>query len=79
MSGIAIARLSEERKGWRKEHPFVSHLFSVSLVSEYAKKKTLFSVSKFSFFCDHKLTSQNFCNRVLLLVPPKTMMELLTS
>jgi len=23
MSGIAIARLSEERKGWRKEHPFV--------------------------------------------------------
>jgi len=22
MSGIAIARLSEERKGWRKEHPF---------------------------------------------------------
>jgi hypothetical protein len=24
MSGIAIARLSEERKAWRKEHPFVS-------------------------------------------------------
>jgi len=23
MSGIAIARLSEERKGWRKDHPFV--------------------------------------------------------
>jgi len=22
MSGIAIARLSEERKAWRKEHPF---------------------------------------------------------
>ncbi|KAI9555201.1 hypothetical protein GHT06_017716 [Daphnia sinensis] len=22
MSGIAIARLSEERKGWRKDHPF---------------------------------------------------------
>lgn len=27
MSGIAIARLSEERKGWRKDHPFVSCIF----------------------------------------------------
>jgi hypothetical protein len=25
MSGIAIARLSEERKAWRKDHPFVSY------------------------------------------------------
>jgi len=24
MSGIALARLSEERKEWRKNHPFVS-------------------------------------------------------
>lgn len=24
MSGIAAARLAEERKAWRKEHPFVS-------------------------------------------------------
>ena len=24
MSGIAIARLAEERKAWRKDHPFVS-------------------------------------------------------
>lgn len=24
MSGIALARLSEERKAWRKDHPFVS-------------------------------------------------------
>lgn len=23
MSGIAIARLGEERKAWRKDHPFV--------------------------------------------------------
>ena len=22
MSGIAVARLSEERKAWRKDHPF---------------------------------------------------------
>lgn len=26
MSGIAIARLAEERKAWRKDHPFVSVL-----------------------------------------------------
>lgn len=24
MSGIAIGRLSEERKAWRRDHPFVS-------------------------------------------------------
>lgn len=24
MSGIASARLAEERKAWRKDHPFVS-------------------------------------------------------
>lgn len=23
MSGIAVARLGEERKAWRKDHPFV--------------------------------------------------------
>jgi len=23
MSGIALARLAEERKSWRKDHPFV--------------------------------------------------------
>jgi hypothetical protein len=23
MSGIALGRLAEERKGWRKDHPFV--------------------------------------------------------
>lgn len=30
MSGIASARLAEERKAWRKDHPFVSvHNFMV--------------------------------------------------
>ena len=24
MSGIAVCRLNEERKAWRKDHPFVS-------------------------------------------------------
>lgn len=27
MSGIATARLAEERKAWRREHPFVSKIF----------------------------------------------------
>lgn len=27
MSGIAIARLGEERKAWRKDHPYVSNSF----------------------------------------------------
>lgn len=26
MSGIAVTRLGEERKAWRKDHPFVSTL-----------------------------------------------------
>ena len=26
MSGIAIGRLSEERKAWRRDHPFVSEV-----------------------------------------------------
>jgi hypothetical protein len=30
MSGIAIARLGEERKAWRKEHPFVSIVLIIS-------------------------------------------------
>ncbi len=25
MSGIAIGRLTEERKSWRKDHPFVKY------------------------------------------------------
>ena len=28
MSGIAVGRLGEERKAWRKDHPFVSVCFN---------------------------------------------------
>ena len=28
MSGIALGRLTEERKAWRKDHPFVSIVMS---------------------------------------------------
>lgn len=31
MSGIAAARLAEERKAWRKEHPFVSDLKKITI------------------------------------------------
>ena len=31
MSGIALSRLAQERKAWRKDHPFVSGVFLASL------------------------------------------------
>lgn len=31
MSGIALGRLAEERKQWRKDHPFVSLLHTTVL------------------------------------------------
>lgn len=30
MSGIALSRLAQERKAWRKDHPFVSNVFLLS-------------------------------------------------
>jgi len=33
MSGIAVGRLSEERKSWRKDHPFVSSLRGIIILS----------------------------------------------
>lgn len=33
MSGIAFQRLSEERKTWRKDHPFVSYFSMLAFVS----------------------------------------------
>ena len=32
MSGIALGRLTEERKAWRKDHPFVSILRKWSVI-----------------------------------------------
>jgi hypothetical protein len=32
MSGIAIGRLTEERKAWRKDHPFVRKKYSVKFL-----------------------------------------------
>lgn len=41
MSGIAISRLAEERKGWRKDHPFVScsllFFFITQITGKYLK------------------------------------------
>lgn len=42
MSGIAITRLSEERKGWRKDHPFVS-IYTIKkqfFIKEFVTKGT---------------------------------------
>lgn len=37
MSGIAFSRLTQERKAWRKDHPFVSRV-------KYAPARSLRSV-----------------------------------
>lgn len=59
MSGIALGRLSEERKAWRKDHPFVSYaafpfpLFMIMIKclnrSILPNELTLFSNRK--YFC----------------------------
>jgi len=36
MSGIAVGRLSEERKSWRKDHPFVSIVQGTLLIFMHA-------------------------------------------
>jgi hypothetical protein len=48
MSGIAIGRLTEERKAWRKDHPFVSNFLII--LSRNLKKKCLLYVLK-GFYC----------------------------
>lgn len=43
MSSIALGRLSEERKAWRKDHPFVSNIFIIvymDIVSVYLYRAT---------------------------------------
>lgn len=42
MSGIAIARLSEERKGWRKDHPFVSYIFKKARLPSIVRHGLIF-------------------------------------
>lgn len=44
MSGIAEARLKEERKAWRKDHPFVS-------VGCGRRRALLYTSSSFSLSC----------------------------
>lgn len=46
MSGIAIGRLTEERKAWRKDHPFVNTLFFLSFSHNYLVSSKLFTFSK---------------------------------
>lgn len=51
MSGIAVARLSEERKGWRKDHPFVSRFLLLAYANhrlEFYDQCLTISISIFS-------------------------------
>lgn len=51
MSGIAIARLGEERKAWRKDHPFVS----------FSAFKTKFPVVMKELCCAFTINSTEYC------------------
>ena len=46
MSGIATGRLSEERKAWRKDHPFVS-IRGVTIYSYFVNQTLPILFSKF--------------------------------
>lgn len=49
MSGIAVARLGEERKAWRKEHPFVSIKSLICNQDIEATKSAAFVLTYFSW------------------------------
>lgn len=48
MSGIAITRLSEERKGWRKDHPFVRIVLTYSYTYNFVNHKKMFDIGSFN-------------------------------
>lgn len=62
MSGIAAARLAEERKAWRKDHPFVS---SYSLNNHnyitLIRLKDYYDVTDDCLSCVHTLNLQMSC------------------
>lgn len=51
MSGIAVARLGEERKAWRKDHPYVSWMPNASWKADKTREikilKTLVNSNTF--------------------------------
>lgn len=42
MSGIAAARLAEERKAWRKDHPFVSWFININVLLKQFEQINVF-------------------------------------
>lgn len=62
MSGIAIARLGEERKAWRKDHPFVRkywRLIVEKFINIVIKRKKLNKIFLFLIsFCRVSLHDQ---------------------
>lgn len=52
MSGIALSRLAQERKAWRKDHPFVSlqktNIFKIAILVDL--KCSTPSNTEFRFF-----------------------------
>ena len=57
MSGIAIGRLSEERKAWRKDHPFVCTVQILNLITYmYCHTPVVVNVSDIVVVCRQKLS-----------------------
>lgn len=51
MSGIALARLAEERKSWRKDHPFVSAFCLCEICANALAVLLLVCYNKDSMIC----------------------------
>lgn len=51
MSGIALSRLAQERKAWRKDHPFVSNVFWDAPALAQTKRVYLSFYEIFTFSC----------------------------
>ena len=70
MSGIALGRLSEERKAWRKDHPFVRILKLTSIIIYVKFLKAVCMLRKLyqfeTVFCRNPLRVVSSCGQVFL-------------
>lgn len=47
MSGIALSRLAQERKAWRKDHPFVSNILLMKAFTIYILSFILYTFKSY--------------------------------
>lgn len=53
MSGIALSRLAQERKAWRKDHPFVSISYEMHLLWLHCEGLFELSLDSVESSCKH--------------------------